>query len=159
MIYILDTNVFRELISHLPKKGKVFEDIWDTIEKKIDSGEFISVDECYNELTLHYSENAEQYPWIHAHKAMFKSPDNQESLIISQLLQNPKMRETVHQKNILSNRPSADVYIVAKAKALNATVVTNEKYKPHSAQLPNLCEELWVRCISYDDLMEIISNK
>ena len=68
------------------------------------------------------------------------------------------MRETIHQKNILENRPSADVYIAAKAKAINATVVTNEKYKPHSAQLPNLCEELGVKNISYDDFMEIVSS-
>ncbi len=70
----------------------------------------------------------------------------------------PKMRETIHQKNILENRPSADVYIAAKAKALDAIVVTKEKYKPHSAQLPNLCEELGVKYISYDDFMEIVSS-
>ena len=36
--------------------------------------------------------------------------------------------------------------------------VTNENYKPNSAQLPNLCEELGVSCISYDDFMEIVSK-
>ena len=60
-------------------------------------------------------------------------------------------------KNILENRPSADVYIAAKAKAMNATVVTSEQYRPHSAQLPNLCEELGVSVLSYDDFKEIIS--
>lgn len=70
---------------------------------------------------------------------------------------NPKMQETIHIKNILQNRPSADIYLAAKAKALSATVVTEEKYKPHSAQLPNICEELNVQCISFDDFMEIIS--
>ena len=89
---------------------------------------------------------------------MFKNPDNEESLIISQLLLNPKMRETIHQKNILQNRPSADIYIVAKAKVLGATVVTNEVNKPHSAQLPNICETIKVPCITYDDFMEIIDN-
>ena len=61
MTYVLDTNVFREMLSHLPKKGKVFEAIWARIEEKIACGKFISVDEAFNELTLHYSENAEQY--------------------------------------------------------------------------------------------------
>ena len=68
------------------------------------------------------------------------------------------MRETIHQRNILENRPSADVYIVAKAKALGATVVTSEKIKPNSAQLPNLCNELQVPFISYDDFMELIDS-
>lgn len=157
MIYVLDTNIIRTLLNFFPKKGKRFEEVWDTIDAKIASGEFISVDECYNELERQFSDKTEQYNWFHGHKEMFKNPDNQESLIISKLLLKPKMRETIHQRNILENRPSADVYIAAKAKALNATVVTEEKLKPNSAQLPNLCEELGVLYISYDDFMEKIS--
>lgn len=87
---------------------------------------------------------------------MFKNPDNDESVIISQLLLNPKMRESIHQRNLLENMLSADLYIVAKAKSLGATVVTNEKEKPNSAQLPNLCKKLNVPFISYDDFMGII---
>ena len=64
----------------------------------------------------------------------------------------------IHQKNILENRPSADQYIVAKAKAIGGTVVTSERYKPNSAQLPNLCENMGVPYISYDDFMAIISE-
>lgn len=158
MIYILDTNVIRTLLNFFPKKGKRFEEVWEKIDDKIRAGEFISTDECYNELDRQFSDKTEQYRWFHGHKDMFKNPDDKESVIISQLLLNPKMRETVHQKNILENKPSADVYIAAKAKALGATVVTNERYKPHSAQLPNLCEELGVSCIAYDDFMAIIDE-
>ena len=158
MIYILDTNIIRTLLNFFPKKGEVFEKVWKKIDEKIGAGEIISVDECYNELTKQFSDTTEQYRWFHGHKEMFKNPDDKESLIISQLLINPKMRETIHQKNILENRPSADVYIAAKAKVLNATVVTNESYKPHSAQLPNLCEEMGTHCISYDDFMAIVSE-
>lgn len=158
MIYMLDTNIIRTLLNFFPKRGKRFEEVWEKIDEKIATGEIISVDECYNELAKQFSDKTEQYQWFHGHKEMFKNPDDKESRIISQLLMNPKMRETVHQKNILENRPSADVYIVAKAKALNATVVTKENYKPHSAQLPNLCEELGVCCISYDDFMATIDE-
>lgn len=156
MIYVLDTNIIRTLLNFFPKKGKRFEEVWDAIDAKIASGEFISVDECYNELVRQFSDKTEQYNWFHGHKEMFKNPDNEESIIISKLLLKPKMRETIHQRNILENRPSADVYIAAKAKALDATVVTEEKLKPNSAQLPNLCEELGVSYITYDDFMEII---
>ena len=145
MIYILDTNIIRTLLNFFPKKGKRFEEVWEKIDEKIRAGEFISVDECYNELARQFSDKTEQYQWFHGPTDMVKNPDDKESVIISQLLLNPKMRETVHQKNILENRPSADVYIAAKAKALGATVVTAEKLKPNSAQLPNLCEELGVK--------------
>lgn len=158
MIYVLDTNIIRTFLNSFPKKGKRFEEVWTTLDNKIKTGELISVDECYNELDRQFSDNSEQYKWFHDHKAMFKNPDDKESIIISRLLQKPKMTETVHQKNILDNRPSADVYIVAKAKAIGATVVTAEKFKPNSAQLPNLCKELDVPYISYDDFMEIIGE-
>ena len=158
MIYILDTNIIRTLLNFFPKKGRRFEEVWDTIDKKIKSEEYISVDECYNELTKQFSDKTEQYDWFNGHKEMFKNPSDEESIIISSLLRNPKMRETIHQRNILENRPSADVYIVAKAKALGATVVTSEKIKPNSAQLPNLCNELQVPFISYDDFMELIDS-
>lgn len=156
MMYILDTNIFREFLSHIPRKGKRLEELWDLFEGKIDEGEFLSVDECYNELMNHYSKDAEHYKWIHAHKDMFKNPTDQESCVISELLKNPKMQESIHQKNILQNRPAADLYIAAKAKVLGGTVVTCEKYKPHSAQLPNLCEELQVPVISYEEFMEML---
>lgn len=158
MIYILDTNIIRTLLNYFPKKGKRFEEVWEKIDEKIRAGQFISVDECYNELARQFSDKTEQYQWFHGHKDMFKNPDDKESVIISQLLLNPKMRETVHQKNILENRPSADIYIAAKAKAIGATVVTAEKFKPNSAQLPNLCKELGVKYISYDDFMALVDE-
>lgn len=68
------------------------------------------------------------------------------------------MRESIHTKNILENRPAADAYLAAKAKALGAVVVTTETYKPTSAQLPNICEVLGVKCISYDDFLEMLSE-
>lgn len=158
MIYVLDTNIIRTLLNFYPKKGKHYEKVWDIIGAKVNVNEFISVDECYNELARQFSDSTEQYKWFNEHKKMFKNPNDQESIIISKLLLNPKMRESVHQKNILENRPSADLYIVSKAKGLGGTVVTAEKYKPNSAQLPNLCRELSVPFISYDDFMEIIDN-
>ena len=158
MVYIIDTNIYRNLLEHFPKKGKAFQAIWNTIEEKIEKSEIISVDECYNELTYHYSEDSENFLWIKQRKKMFLSPTNQESLILKELFQNTKMQESIHQKNLLNNRPSADAYLAAKAKVLGAVLVTKEKYKQHSAQLPNICEVLGVKYINYDDFMAEISE-
>ena len=38
MIYILDTNVFREFFFHRPKKGKYFESVWNAFEQGIEKG-------------------------------------------------------------------------------------------------------------------------
>lgn len=109
--------------------------------------------DCYNELCLHYDENNPNYTWLKLKKSYFLGPSNDESIIIKQLFTNPKMQESIHVKNILENRPSADVYIADKAKQMGAIVVTVEKFKPNSAQLPNICESLGVVTMSFDDFM------
>ena len=151
--YLLDTCVFRKLLDHFPKKGVRFETVWEQIDNGFETGELVSGDECYNELCLHYDEKNPNYAWIKLKKPYFLGPSNDESIIIKQLFTNPKMQESIHVKNILENRPSADVYIVAKAKQIGAIVVTVEKFKPNSAQLPNICESLGVATMSFDDFM------
>ena len=158
MIYILDTNIIRKLLFHFPKKGRVFEDIWAKLEVGIEEGKYISVDECFNELSGQFSKDNEAFKWIGERKHMFKNPDSAETLLIRELFKDRKMRESIHTKNILANRPSADIYIAAKAKQLQAMVVTTEEYKPHSAQLPNICEKLGVVYITFDDFMETVTQ-
>lgn len=158
MVYILDTNIIRKIFFHLPKKGKYFEGIWKALENGVETGNYISADECFYELERQFSKDVEAFKWINARKKMFINPGNEESNIMCQIFLNPKFRESIHTKNILENRPSADAYIVAKGKFLGATVVTAEEYKPNSAQLPNLCQAMGVQYIGYDDFMEIVSN-
>ncbi len=154
MAYILDTNIVRKLLFHFPKKGKYFEIVWERLEDEMNKGEIYSVDECFNELINQFSKDNEAIKWISERKAIFKNPTSEESLTIRSLFLNPKMRESIHSKNILNNRPSADVYIASKGKATGDIIVTEEEYKPNSAQLPNICEKLGVEYITFDDFME-----
>lgn len=158
MIYVLDTNIIRKIFFHLPKRGKAFELVWQALEAGIERGEYISVDECFNELAGQFSKDVEAFKWLNERKKMFLNPNNNESLIIKKIFENPKFRESIHSKNIWANRPSADAYIVAKACEIGAIVVTAEEYKPNSAQLPNLCTSLNVEYIDYDTFMEVVSN-
>lgn len=158
MIYMIDTGIFRKLLDHFPKQGKLFQEIWEKLDKGIKAGDYLSVDECYNELIRHFDEKNPNYIWLYERRSMFHNPTNKESIYIRDLFQDAKMCENIHIKNIVENRPSADVYLAAKAKALDAIVVTTETYKPTSAQLPNICEAMGVKCISYDDFMEILSE-
>lgn len=87
MIYILDTNVFREFFFHLPKKGKYFESVWNAFEQGIEKGTYISVDECYNELEGQFSKDAVALKWISERKKMFKNPDDAESKIMCKIFE------------------------------------------------------------------------
>ena len=157
MVYLLDTCVLRELLNHFPKQGTYFVKVWQKIEGLIGS-EIFSVDECYNELEKQFDSKSKNMAWLNKQKSMFLNPTNEESLIIKSIFASKKMQESIHLKNILENRPSADVYLVAKAKALNATIVTIEKPKANSAQLPNICQLYNVPHIGYEEFMEILAE-
>ena len=92
MIYILDTNVFREFFFHLPKKGKYFESVWNAFEQGIEKGTYISVDECYNELEGQFSKDAVALKWISERKKMFRK----ESICKQQLSQRKLTNPTPH---------------------------------------------------------------
>ena len=101
MLYVIDTNIFRKLLDHFPKKGAMFEVIWEKIDNGIREGVLISVDECFNELTRHFDEKNNNYRWLNERKKMFQNPTNVESLIIRELFRDAKVQESIHKKNIL----------------------------------------------------------
>jgi len=109
MKYVIDTCVFRELLDHLPKRGDSFEEIWQKLEKGFSEETLVSVDECFNELMKLYDVKSENAKWLNTHKYVFLNPSNAESLIIKKIFTNKKMQESIHNKNILENRPAADV--------------------------------------------------
>lgn len=44
MVYVLDTNIFRKLLDHFPKKGKAFESVWEALDTAIVNKTVVSVD-------------------------------------------------------------------------------------------------------------------
>lgn len=152
MKYVLDTGVFRKLLSNYPKGG-IFKAHWEQIDDGFKKQELISVDECYEELVRYYNEDNDDRKWLKDRKEYFYYPSMKESLFIKELLQNKKYQEMIHYKNIISNAPSADPFVVAKAKIEKATLVTIEERKPNSSRMPTVCDDLGIRCINYDDFM------
>lgn len=159
MIYLLDTCIWRKLLDHFPKKGSRFESVWTMIDEGIESGSLLSVDECFNELSKQFDKKQENLDWVVKRKGIFLPPTDEESLLIGELFLDNKMRDNIALKNILENRPSADAYLAAKGKKINATVVTAEIYKPNAGKLPNMCEKLGVPYLGFDDFMDIFFNE
>ena len=72
MVYVLDTNIFRKLLDHFPKKGKAFESVWEALDEAIVNKTVVSVDECFNEIANHYSPDSDNFKWIKSRKEMTK---------------------------------------------------------------------------------------
>lgn len=98
MIYVLDTNILRKMLEHLPKKGIIFELLWEKFEMGITQEVYISVDECFQELSKHYDEKNQNFVWLKARKKIFKAPTNEESLYIKQIFSHRKMQDSVRKK-------------------------------------------------------------
>jgi len=92
MVYILDTNIIRKILFHLPRKGRYFECVWEALERGIEAGTYISVDECFNELERQFSKEVDAFQWIINRKKMFVNPGDEESTIMGQIFANPKFR-------------------------------------------------------------------
>jgi len=67
----------------------------------------------------------------------------------------PHFQSLIGQKAILKGTPVADPFVVASAKARKGTVVTQERYKPKAAKLPNVCEHFKVPCHNLETFMKV----
>jgi hypothetical protein len=133
--YVFDTGPFI-LLKHYPEK--TFKSFWDNLNTLLEEGQVMSVSEVLREL-----EPDVVYGWATKQKELFPKPDVEEQSLVIEILK--KHPELVKQKNLLSGKPVADPFVIAKAKLLNASVVTVESYKPNAHNIPNICDEMGIR--------------
>ena len=56
-------------------------------------------------------------------------------------------------KKLLKGGPFADPFIIAKAKIINAVVVSQEKYKENAVKIPNICKYFNIECINLEGFL------
>lgn len=159
MIYIVDTNIFSLIFKNM-KPRSVFEKlIYEPLETLMKQGKVISVDEVYEELSGAFSNKEADWDWFKAHKDSFGYLSNEECKTLMEIFKNKKFREGVKEKSIRIGSPEADAMIIAKAKALNGLVVTNEASdKPNAEKLPNMCVAFNLKFIKLEEFYQVLSN-
>lgn len=157
MIYVVDTCIFRQIFYNIYRS--VIPEIWDSLENMLTTGEIVSVKETYKELELQFSKESNILAWLKKYKRSFTNPTNDEALIVSEIYSYRNFQNGVPEKSIRDGRPVADAFLVAKAKVLNGTVVTREKYSPNSAKIPNLCNRVCVKFIGEEEFQLILKKK
>jgi hypothetical protein len=115
--------------------------------------EVISVHEVLRELER-YSGCEFVDDWVKENKAIFYKPCPDEQTFVAQILAIPHFQALISQKATLEGTPVADPFIIASAKYRNATVVTEEKLKPHAAKIPNVCQHFNIPCINLEIFMD-----
>ncbi len=79
------------------------------------------------------------------------------------IFQNKHFQSLIGEQQRLKGNPVADPFVIACAKARNATVVTEEGWtrtgapltpKPNAAKIPNVCKHFHVPCVDLEAFMQ-----
>lgn len=121
--------------------------------------DIILVRESYNEIIKINIDNEIKEPkdrltqWASENKGLFSIPSIEELQFVNEIFAIAHFQQLI-EKKILSGRPVADPFVIAKAKFEDAIVVTEEVYKENASKIPNVCEHFDVECINLEDFMQ-----
>ncbi|RXJ60689.1 PIN domain-containing protein [Candidatus Marinarcus aquaticus] len=149
MLYIFDSGPLIDLFKHY--KPEIFPTLWEKFDKLIEEDNLISVKEVYNEISNSTDALGD---WSKNNKHLFFQPDIEEYNIILEIFQVKHFQHIIRKQEILEGKPVADPFVIAKAKYLNACVVTTEKYSENGAKVPNICEHFNVKCMNLTHFMK-----
>ncbi|MFW6025499.1 MAG: DUF4411 family protein [Candidatus Woesearchaeota archaeon] len=148
--YVFDTNSLLKLQSY---SNDVFTSLWDEIEKLISQSRFISTREVLNELESYKDDNY-IVKWG-KNNSLFEQPSKDEIKILRDEIFSVKhFRTSIKPKKIKKGKPVADPFLIAKAKVEDGILITEERYRRNSVQIPNICNSLGVECTNLDGMME-----
>lgn len=149
-IYVFDSGPLIDLFRHYyPER---FPTLWAKFDKLVEDNRLFSVREVSNEVG---ARDGSLSDWTKQHKELFEIPVLDELIIVSDIFKIPHFQQVIRKQERLEGKPVADPFVVAKAKTLNAVVVTTEKYSENAAKLPNICLKLGVKFLNLEEFMKI----
>lgn len=153
MVYVFDTSSLVVLFRNFYPDN--FPSLWKKFNHSVSQGQYISVKEARQEINS-YAEIDYLKKWSKEHKNFFLPPSKEESQFISQMFSElTHFQGLVKNKNILSGKPVADPFVIAKAKTLKkGNVVSEEKFKENASKIPNVCKHFNIQHSSLKDFMK-----
>lgn len=130
-----------------------FPSFWKLFGKAVSNDYLISVREILREIEI-YVENDRLKQWAKGNKVFFPQPSQAELSFISKIFTVPHFQYLIDKKKIYEGRPVADPFVIAKAKVMSATVITEEKFKENAPKIPNVCKHFGIECVTLEEFME-----
>ena len=149
MIYVFDSNTLINIFNHY-YPGR-FPSFWDNFNELISKQIIISVREVRRELEKRGDKLSD---WAKSHNELFLTPNAEESGFIAEIFKIKHFHILIQKKQQYIGGPIADPFVIAKAKILNACVVTEEKKTDNAAKIPNVCDHFGISCINLEGFME-----
>ena len=158
MNYILDTNVFIEAYQRY-YSFDICPGFWDWLERKYEEGSVFSIKEVYDEL-LKKEDKVSEWAEKMSMREFFKEADDVATINNLEELRNWADTERFTREAVDKFYGSADIFLVAYAKAHNFIVATHEVYgrKKSKVKIPNACEFIDVKCVDTFELLRKIGG-
>jgi len=153
MIYVFDTSSLSKLKHFFPG---VFKSVWTGLDGLVQSGDLISTREVWNEIVERGEVDPHTNQWLKSRKQIFTTPTPDELRFVAQIFRVPHFQSLIGEKQRLKGTPVADPFVIACAKIRKGTVVTEERFKPNAAKIPNVCQHasVGVPCIDLEEFMQ-----
>ena len=150
MIYVFDNNSLSKLKHFYPG---IFKSLWSGLDLLIEDGNLISTREVWKEMERG-NPNEFVNQWLYDRKHIFTMPTPEELQFVAQIFRVNHFHTLIGEQQRLKGTPVADPFVIACAKVRNGTVVTEERKKPNSAKIPNVCEHFNdIPCITLEEFM------
>ena len=121
MIYVVDTNSFRELERYY---RDVFPTFWGLFEAEVHKGDVVSVREVWRELEA--CPETSVITWCKANLGIFKPATAPEAAFVGEIFAIPHFEQLISAKAQTTGQPVADPFLIAAAQVCGGTVVTQE---------------------------------
>ena len=150
MRYVFDSDSLINLFMHYyPRR---FPTLWEQFDALVSVGELISVREVFNEIG---SRKDSLGTWAKKQKnILFLETTFEEFKFVAEIFQVRHFQAMIRKQERLKGKPVADPFVIARAKILNACVVTQEKKTENASKIPNVCDHFGIPCINLEGFME-----
>lgn len=149
MIYIFDTTAFITIFRFYYRN--CFPSFWEKFDAFIGQKRILSTRENYREIG---PQTEALIQWAQIHKDIFQEPTVEEALFVKEIYRIPHFQGNIEKKKLWKGGFNADAFVIAKAKAMRGTVVTDESFMPNAARIPNICGYFGIPCLNLKEFME-----
>jgi hypothetical protein len=150
MKYVFDSDSLIDLFKHYYRER--FPTLWENFDALVSGGKLISVREVFNEIGSNEDSLAS---WAKEQKStLFLESTVEELRFVAEIFQVQHFQAMIRKQERLKGKPVADPFVIARAKILNACVVTQEKKTDNAAKIPNVCDHFGIPCIDLEGFME-----
>ena len=104
-------------------------------------GTAISTREVFRELDRQEPDHI--LTWAKQNPTVFRTPTSDETKFVVEILAVPHFQQLIGAQAQLVGTPVADPFVIALAAVNKGAVVTEERFQPNAAKIPNVCQHFW----------------